>query len=29
MQTAMQIGAAIGSISFSKEHEREADYIAG
>jgi predicted Zn-dependent protease len=27
-QTAMQLGAALGSISFSKEHEREADYIA-
>lgn len=27
-QTAMKLGAAIGDISFSKEHEREADYIA-
>ena len=28
MQTAMSIGEMIGDISFSKEHEREADYIA-
>ncbi len=27
-QTAMKIGAALGDISFSKEHEREADYMA-
>ena len=27
-QTAMKVGAALGGISFSKEHEREADYIA-
>lgn len=25
---SMQIGAAVGNLSFSKEHEREADYIA-
>ncbi len=28
MRTAMDLGEAIGKISFSKEQEREADYIA-
>jgi predicted Zn-dependent protease len=28
VETSMEFGAAIGGISFSKEHEREADYIA-
>jgi Zn-dependent protease with chaperone function len=28
MRTAMELGAGLGGISFSKEHEREADYIA-
>jgi predicted Zn-dependent protease len=28
MDTGMQLGAAIGGISYSKEQEREADYLA-
>ena len=28
MRTAMELGSGLGDISFSKEHEREADYIA-
>ena len=28
LQTAMNLGSTVGAISFSKEHEREADYIS-
>ena len=28
LQTAMKLGSSVGAISFSKEHEREADYIS-
>jgi len=27
MQNMMRVGASVGDISFSKEHEREADYV--
>ena len=28
MQNIMKLGASVGGMSFSKEHEREADYVA-